>query len=264
MPVAHGEDLQRGPLSLHVRPEHVPLLEVGGGDLLRRLQPLQRPHLVAQAGRLLEALLAGRFLHGGLQPAQHLVGAPFQEQPGVFAGLAVALQGADLGHAGRQAPLDLVLQARPRPVAVQDLLAGAHAEDLVHHARGLASQAGRDVGPAVGVLVLSRPAHHVEPGVLLAQGQLQVGMVLVVAEEDVVAGLVPLDEVVLEGQRLHLAVRHHQLEVRDLVAQRVQPRVHGPGGLEVLAHPVAQRARLAHVEDLARRVAEHVHPGAGG
>ena len=48
---------------LHVGPEEVALLEVGGGDLLRRLQALQGPDLVAQAGRLLEAIPRRRLLH---------------------------------------------------------------------------------------------------------------------------------------------------------------------------------------------------------
>ena len=41
-------------------------------------------------------------------------------------------------------------------------------------------------------------------------------MVLVVAQQHVVARLVALDEVVLEGQGLHLVVGDHQVEVGDL------------------------------------------------
>ncbi len=61
--VAHAEDLHRRPLALDVRREQVALLDVGRGDLLRRLHAQQRLHLVAQRGRLLVALLGRRALH---------------------------------------------------------------------------------------------------------------------------------------------------------------------------------------------------------
>jgi hypothetical protein len=89
-------------------------------------------------------------------------------------------------------------------------------------------------------------------------------MVLVVAEQDVVAGPVPFDEIVLEGQGLHLAVGHHQVEVGDLGDQQLQARIARPAGLEVGADAVAQSASLAHVKRLARGVLEEVHAGPDG
>ena len=81
----------------------------------------------------------------------------------------------------------------------------------------LAAQAGGDVGPAVGVAVLGGPPHDVEAGVLLVEGELEVGMVLVVPQPHVERRLVALDEVVLEGERLHLAVGDHEVEIGDLL-----------------------------------------------
>ena len=132
--VAHREHLQRGALPLDVGAEQVPLVDVGGGDLLRRLQPLEGADLVAQAGRLLEAIHRRRRLHLALQPLHDLVRAPLEEQPRVVHRLAVPLRLAHLDHARRQAAADLVLQARPRAPPVQRLLAGADAEDLVDEA----------------------------------------------------------------------------------------------------------------------------------
>ncbi len=58
--VAHAEDLHRRALALDVRGEEVALLDVGGRDLLRRLEPHQGLHLVAQRRRLLVALARRR------------------------------------------------------------------------------------------------------------------------------------------------------------------------------------------------------------
>src|SRR5258708_6699692 len=105
LPVTNREDLDRGPLSLPVGGEKVPLLELGGGDLLGGLQALQGADLIAQAGRFLEAVPARRLLHLSPEPAHDFLRAPFQEQPRVVAGLAVAIEGADLGHAAGEAAL---------------------------------------------------------------------------------------------------------------------------------------------------------------
>jgi hypothetical protein len=202
--------------------------------------------------------------HLHLEPAHHLLGPALQEQAGVLAGLPIAGEGRDLGHAGGQAAADLVLEAGPRPAAVQHLLARPHAEELVHHARGLPSQQGRDVGAAIGVAVFGHPAHHVQPGILLRQRELEVGVVLVVPQQHVVARPVALDQVVLEGQRLHVGVHEHQVEVRDLRGHVPAPDLDGPAGLEVRADAVAQAPGLAHVDHGAVPVLEEVDPGLGG
>ena len=174
----------------------------------------------------------------------------------------VTVERADLFHARGEAALDLVLQAGPRAPAVQRLLAGSDAEDAVHHRRRAPSQLGRDVGPPVGVPVLRHPPHDVDARVFLVQGQLEVRVVLVVAEEDVEARLVALDEVVLEGERLHLGVGDHEVEVRDLRDHVAALGVDGTAGLEIRSHAVAEHTGLADVEDMALAVLEHVHAGA--
>jgi len=259
--VAHGEDLQRRAIAFDVGGEEVALLELGGRDLLRRAQPLQAADLVAQRLRLLVALVRRRLLHLRLEPRDHLVRLALEEERGIFRGAPVALGRADLGHAGRDAALDLVLQAGPRPPAVQHLAAGAHAEHLVHDRRRTPAQAGRNVRAPVGVPVVADAAHDVQPRVLLGQRQLQVRMVLVVAEEHVEARPVALDEVVLEGEGLHLAVRHHEVEVADLLDHRSLARIDGTPGLEIRSDAIAQAARLADVHDLPVAVLEQIDPG---
>jgi len=160
--------------------------------------------------------------------------------------------------------VDLELQAGAGAAAVERLLARPDAEDLVDDRGRAPAHAGRDVGAAVRVVVLRHPPHDVQARVLLRQRQLQVGVVLVVPQTDVVTGLVPLDEVVLEGQGLHLGVGQDQVEVGDLAHEVAQERVRGPGGLEVLADAVPQQAGLAHVEDPPLLVLEQVHAGPRG
>ena len=114
-----------------------------------------------------------------------------------------SLLGADLADAGRDAALDVVLEARPRPRS--PVIASLHdrmpnslcVSDIVRRP----SDAGMN-GPGVEVVVALDAARDQHPRKRLARRQLQVGIVLVVAQQDVVFRRPLLDQVVLERQRL--------------------------------------------------------------
>ncbi len=72
-----------------------------------------------------------------------------------------------------------------------------------------------------------------------------------------------LDQVVLEGERLHLAVGDDEIEVGDLLDHPGLVELGRPRGLEVRADAIAQHAGLADVEDLAPGVLEQIDAGPG-
>ncbi len=143
---------------------------------------------------------------------------------------------------------------------VQRLLARAHAEELADDGRRLAPEARRNVGAPVGVAVLRRSPDDVKARILLGQGELQVRVVLVVAEEDVVPRSVAFDEVVLESKRLHFAVGHDEVEIGDLGHHGCLTKVPRACGLEIRPHAVPENAGLTHVEDAAGTILEEVDP----
>ena len=73
-------------------------------------------------------------------------------------------------------------------------------------------QIGREVRAEVGGAVLAQAAGDVDARVFLA-GELDVGVGLVVAQQDVEARLVLLDEVVFERQRLLFVVDQDVVDV---------------------------------------------------
>jgi hypothetical protein len=87
-------------------------------------------------------------------------------------------------------------------------------------------------------------------------GQADVRIALVVAEEDVVARLLRLDEVVLEQQRLALGARHRRFDSHHLREHHRDPRF-VRALLEIARHALLQVARLADVKGFALAV---VHP----
>ena len=109
-------------------------------------------------------------------------------------------------------------------------------------------QVGREVRAEVGGAVLAQAARDVDARVLLV-GELDVGVGLVVAQQDVEARLVLLDEVVFERQRFFFVVDQDVVDVARLGDAGVPVlasarRVFG----EVAADAVAQALGLADVD----------------
>jgi energy-coupling factor transporter ATP-binding protein EcfA2 len=123
-----------------------------------------------------------------------------------------------------------------------------------------ASDLGRQERAGVEVAILLDLPRHQHARERLAGRQLQVGVVLVVAQQDVVFRGPLLDEVVLERQRLHHRVGDDDLEALGLVEQRVDART-GAVRAQVAADAVAEHPGLAHIERIAGVVVVDVDAG---
>ena len=135
---------------------------------------------------------------------------------------------------------------------------GPEAEDAVQHVERLAHllrvRVRAEVDDAAPV-PLAREHHARE---LVLDRDRDVRERLVVAQPHVERRPVPLDEVLLEVQRLDLGARDDHLDVVHALRQLRDRRPVAAARLEVRAHARAQRLRLADVEDLALLVAEEV------
>ncbi len=110
------------------------------------------------------------------------------------------------------------------------------------------------------MVVALHPPRDQHPRKRLASRQLQVGIVLIVTQEDVVARGPLLDEVVLEGQRLHHRIGDDELQTLGIVEEGVDARTH-PVRAQIAPDTVPQDAGFADVERLASAVDEHVDAG---
>ena len=104
---------------------------------------------------------------------------------------------------------------------------------------------------------LARDQHAWE---IFPNGQLQVGVVLVVAQEDVVFRDPLLDQVIFERQRFDDRVGHDDFQPLRLVEQGVDAGAHALGA-QVRAHAVAQDLGLADVQSLPTPVVIQVNAG---
>ena len=103
----------------------------------------------------------------------------------------------------------------------------------------------------------------IDARITLADGQLDVGIRLVVAQKDVVARLLLLDQVVLERQRFLLVVHDDVVEVNRLAQQRSGLGVSSRAFQKIRTHARAQAVGLAHVDDLPVGVLVEIHAGRG-
>ncbi len=169
----------------------------------------------------------------------------------------------DPADARRAALADVAEQARPAdlPGALEHAgRAGPRREHAQQQVERLADRPGVAVRAEVPHALALGAAHHLQPGVLLVQGDRERGIGLVVAVADVEPRVELLDPGVLELQRLDLGADDRPLDARGR-------RDHLPGALvqvaevgEVGVQPLAQALRLADVDDPAALIAELVDP----
>jgi hypothetical protein len=265
LPGPHGEDLDRRLVARAGEAQHVELRPGEGGHLLVLHRALDRSHLVPHRRG---ALVLGP-PRGGLHLAAELA------NQGLLAPLEEELDLGDVGPVGLLpdgldarplAALDVVEEARPAegPLPLPDLQgAGPEREQAPDQVHRLVDAARRRVGPEVAAPVAHELAGPLDSREVLAQRDPDIGVALVVLEADVEAGLVTLDEVRLEEERLRDGIGQGVFEVRHTVDHLADPvDLAGPGpgrlALPIGADAGPEVLRLAHVEHGASRVAHEV------
>ena len=157
--------------------------------------------------------------------------------------------------------MNVVLEARAWPLAVNLDIAITNEEVALDELQAFPSQAGREKGAEVGSAVFPDAARDDGSGIGFIDGELYIRIGLVVPQEDVVLGFIPLDQVVFEGERFPFRIRHDELHVVDGIHHLVFAFIEIARELEVRPHAVSQRLGLPHVNRLARGVFVEVHAG---
>ena len=210
--------------------------------------------LIAVDRRLLVAPRVGSLLHAGLEPLERGVAASLEVELRALDVLRVG-SGGDVSDARRGAAPDLVEKAGPRAVLEDRVFAGAQPKHPLQQLDALAHRARVRKRTEVVVGLVHRPAVKAETREFPAAHH-QVGIGLVVAEQDVVAGAERFDEIVLEDQSLRLGAG--DVILRDLRQH------HGDAQavlrlLEIRRDALLQVARLADVESVPLRAEHAVH-----
>ena len=228
-------------------------------DRLLVLHGRERRDAVPVEGGLLEGPGLGCLPHAPFIILDDVARAPLEKGGGALDVLRVVIL-RDGAHAGRRAAADLAEQARAVAVREDGVLAGPQAEDLLHDLDRLAHGRPVGIGPEEAGLAIDAAAIVGEPRKRLGT-EPQIGITLVVPEEDVVLRAQRLDEVVLKKKGLRLAARDGGLESGDLAHHDRDARGEPRGIAEVGRDALLEVARLADVEACARCVEVAVASG---
>src|SRR5690606_18912514 len=167
-----------------------------------------------QTRRVLEAEFVGGLPHANAQLLDQLRLLSLQKEDDLAHAPSVLLL-RNVEDAGGRTALDLVEQAGPRPPLQHRVRAGPKLEVPVDEPQRLPDGGCTRIGSEVARAILANAPHHLQAriGMPLVEPQADVG--LVVAEADVEARLVPLDQGVFEEERFLLAVDQDDLDVAE-------------------------------------------------
>jgi hypothetical protein len=245
MKQVHGDQGRLGVVS-----EDICVVALGRGHFLLFGDFLDRVQQVVQgAGFFITRRLAGG-LDAGSQLLLEIFVPAFEEQAGVAHSLGVALIGHQAFDAGTVAAIDVIFQARMGMLASQIHIAGGNLEMAMDEVHQPVGQVAREIRAVVGGTVFLQATRHVDARITHGS-ELDVRVSLVVAQQDVIAGLVLFDQVVFERQRFLLVINVNEIDVASFVDQRTGLDVGQTLIQEVAADPGAKVFGLADLDDCA-------------
>ena len=229
---------------------------------------LQRAELVLVHLRLLKVQLFGSIGHQSFIMLEHLSATAAQDMDD-FVDVPLVLVARDFSHARGLAFADMEFQAGAE-FAPQDGVRGdferagtegVHFVKEVHQVSGVHHAA---VGPEVPVpLAFLDAAGNEHPGEIVT-GNANPGVGLGILEEDVVLGLVLLDEVVFQQEGIGFGVHHRELGIGNLAYQDAGFGVQALRGHEILRHTLVEVFGLAYINHRSLGVIVSIHAGGMG
>ena len=216
---------------------------------------------IPEHGGLFKAHILGGLFHLLLQSGLQLLAFALQHLDALADDLAEGL-GRQLAGAGAAAFFHVQLQAGPflSDIPWEFPAAAGQQKGLTQQADGHIGGAPAAVGAEIQRAVLLPAAGQRQAGKLLPADP-DKGIALVILQQDVVLGLVFFDQGVFQQQGVQLGVGENGLKMVDIG--------HHPPGLQgvrsqigkILAHPVAERLGLAHIDDCAVAVVHEINAG---
>ena len=228
-------------------------------DELLLPEQLNGAQTVAVFRRALKAQLLGCSLHLLLQLLTQALVLALKQEDGLLQPRVIVR----LLHAGPAPPIaavHLIIQAGPllADIAWEFLGAARQAERRTQGVDDLLCAPSAAVGAEIARAVVRDARGQRDDGIGLAQVDAQVGIALVVLEQDVVFRHIVLDERALQHKRLELRRRRDRLEMVDLRDHTPGLRRVRRGILKILRDPIFQFFGLSDIDHRVVRVLHQI------
>jgi len=261
---AHVEEIHGEHLVLEVIAEDVGIVAFDGGDTLLLLQLFDSGDEVTIFGGALELLRVGRLGHAVAKRADEISLAALEKKLYVANSLGVDLGRGEVFHARTETALDVVLQARARMEAREVDLAGGDEKVAMNEIDDAIGKVGGEVGSVIDATVFAQAARDIDAREALAESEFDVGVCFIVAQKDVEAGLLLLDEVVFKGESLFIVGDDNVVDIDGLADESAGLGVFPAAFMEIRAYARAEVFRLADVNDLALGIFVEIDAGGDG
>ena len=117
------------------------------------------------------------------------------------------------------------------------------------------------IGPEIARPVLLHFSHDLDARVFRPGVDAQIGVMLVVFQEDVVLGAVLFDQIAFQDERFQIGGTEQDVKIRDVRDHRAHLDRVPPGFLKILAYAVFQVDRLADIDHRPGRVLHKIAAG---
>ena len=255
--VAEEQHTDAGQARFNAAGDHIHV-GIGPVHVILCLQLPQRGHLITQLGGTLELQRDTGLFHCRGQLVDHGAAATFQKHFGM-PHIHRVIGHADHADTRRTAAADLIQQTRSRAVVKVTVLALAHLEQFLHQVEAFAHGVGAWIRAEITPRLVARATMKRQPRIILARGQIDVGIAFVVTQQDVVTRLERLDQLRFQQQRLAFRARDRDLDPRNL-------RHHGRNARlrmrlqEITADALLEVAGLADIQQLTGCVKVAIDP----
>ena len=220
----------------------------------------QLNQLVAQQRRLLVSAVFRRRFHLGGEFLQQRVALAVQKIAGVRDRLRIG-GAVDIVNAGRVAALNLILQTGTAAAGKIAVLTLAHAEYLGENLQRITRRLHIWIRPEI-LAILARAAMQRQARERV-RTEVDIGITLVIAQQNVVLRQMRLDQIILKNQRLGLAVRNCRINIHHLPHQYPRFAAHAAFA-EIARQAAAQILCLADIQHRAVAVAHLIDARQGG
>ena len=226
---------------------HVLIEMMLGNDGLMFDGTSQALNLIPIPGGLFKRQLSRRLLHHSGQMGDDRIGLTFQDQQHIV-NHPLIFGGINLAGAGGQAAAHLKIEAGPGALAHGG--AAAQRKLPVEQLQGGAHGGGGGIGAEIAVAVAQSFAGDRHPWPWIAGGDLDQGVILVIAKNDVVARAMLFDQRGLQDQGLFFRGGEDGFHPVHMGKHDRGLGMGRAGEMGILAEPLAQVARLAHIQYL--------------
>src|SRR5215208_572239 len=246
---AEEEYLDAGVAGLLCDGEEVGFVHCFRVDALNRSDHAHGGNAIAVARGQFEIELVGSLLHLRGKPFLHYGAAAAKKVLGLLDKSSIGGL-VDFPRTGGRAALDLEEKAGPRAIFENRIAAGAQQKGFLKRVDGAVHGPGGSEGPEIAALAASGTAMFGKLRHAMVAGYEDIGERFVIAKNDIVAGLVLLDEVCLKQECFGFGLGRYEFHIGGGSDHSCDAA--GVAAEAGIVHdPIAQHARLAHINHVA-------------